>query len=93
MKSIKVYKIMECEVPVWENDVMTDVKEPRTLVVFVREVVALHGLATTAQFGSLLLNKGVTVEQATNSLTQEDYSEEVDFLPKPDSKFFKAVLR
>ena len=84
---------MECEVPVWENDVMTDVKEPRTLVVFVRETTALGGLKTIAQFGSLLLNQGVTVEQATNSLTKEDYSDEVDFVPKPDSKFFKAVLR
>ena len=84
---------MECEVPVWENDVMTDVKEPRTLVVFVRETNGLGGLKTYAQFGSLLLNQGVTVEQATNSLTKEDYSDEVEFVEKPDSKFFKAVLR
>jgi hypothetical protein len=92
MKTVKLHKIMECEVPVWENDVMTDVKEPRTLVVFVRETTALGGLKTVAQFGSLLLDRGVTVEQATTALTKDNYADEVEFVEVPDSKFYKVRL-
>lgn len=92
MKTVQVHKIMECQVPVWENDQPTDIKEPRTLVVFKRETSALGGLKTVVQFGSLLLNSGVTVEQATNSLTKDDYSAEVEFVAVPDSQFYKVRL-
>jgi len=93
MKTVRVHKIMECEVPVWENDVMNDVKEPRTLVIFVRETTALGGLKTVAQFGRLFLNREVTVEQATTALNKEDYSDEVEFQAIEGSRFFNAVLR
>lgn len=84
---------MEIERHVWENNVMTDVKEPRTLAVFVREVTAMGGLKTVVQFGSLILDRGVTVEQATKALNKEDYSDEIEFVAKPDSNFYNVVLR
>lgn len=83
---------MTCERHVWENGVMTDVKEPRTLAVFVREVSAMGGLKTVVQFGSLILDRGVTVEQATAALNKADYSDEIEFVAKPDSDFYKVVL-
>ena len=83
---------MEIERHIWENNVMTDVKEPRTLAVFVREVTAMGGLKTVVQFGSLILDRGVTVEQATKALNKEDYSDEIEFVAKPDSNFYNVVL-
>jgi hypothetical protein len=42
----------------------------------------------------MFLNKGVTLEKAQVALpVDDDYSKEVTFVAKPDSTFFRAVLR
>jgi len=90
---MKIRKMQIVEVPVWENDQMTDAKEPRVLVVF-ENTTTLRGVKDVIQIGSMFLNKGVTLEKAQVALpVDDDYSKEVVFVPKPDSTFFRAVLR
>lgn len=90
---MKIRKMQIVQCPVWENDQKTDALEPRVLVVF-EQVLTLRGVADVKRIGSMFLNKGVTLEQAQVALpADDDYSKEIVFLPKPDSTFFRAVLR
>jgi hypothetical protein len=94
MKSpISIHKILEVEVPIWENDVMTDVKEPRVLVCFKR-TATLNGVKTYNEMGSMFLDRGVTLAQAIEALPVDtDYSDSVDFVNKNEKNFYKAVLK
>lgn len=90
---MKIRKMQVVQCPVWENDQKTDALEPRVLVVF-EQTLTLRGVADTKRIGSMFLNRGVTLEEAQVALpVDDDYSKEVVFLPKPDSTFFRAVLR
>jgi hypothetical protein len=91
---MKLINIKTIECPVWENDEMTDATEPRVLLVF-SDAKTLNGLrAGKARIGSLFLHKGITQEQAEEALSyDDDYSDRVEFIEKPDSDFYKAVLK
>lgn len=91
---MKIRKIQEVEVPVWKDNQPTDAKEPRVLVVFEDVTTGLGGLKTFTRIGSMFLDATVTLAQAQEKLdVNHDWSDEVEFVAKPDSNFFRAVLR
>jgi hypothetical protein len=91
---MKIRKIQECQVPVWENNQATDATEARVLVVFADTAVGMNGLKTFTRIGSMFLDAGVTLAQAQEKLDLDaDYSDDIEFVAKPDSNFFRAVLR
>ena len=91
---MKIRKIQEVEVPVWVNNLPTETKEARVLVVFEDVTVGLGGLKTYTRIGSMFLDATVTLAQAQEKLdVTADWSKDVMFVEKPDSNFFRAVLR
>jgi hypothetical protein len=89
---ISIHQIKEVECPVWANDAMTGEFETRVLVVF-RKDKSLNGLACGAAYASLFMQAVHTLDVVVNALPMDDdYSDRVDFVAKPDSPHFKAVL-
>ena len=89
-----IHKILEVQVPVWENNVMTDAKEPRVMVVFKRQKSALGGLKTFTEFGRMFLDRGITLDQAQSALAADaDYSDTVDLVDRDENGFYRAVLK
>jgi hypothetical protein len=90
---MKIRKIQECQVPVWENNQPTDNKETRVLVVF-QDTATWLGLKGDTRIGSMFLDSGVTLAQAQEKLDLDaDYSKQIEFVAKPDSTFFRAVIK
>ena len=85
-----VHKIMEIDRIVWVDNQPTNETEKRTLVCFVRET-DFAGIKTVKQFGSLILNRGVTVEQAEAALKDAPLAS-LKFCNPDDKGFYKVVL-
>jgi hypothetical protein len=90
-----IHKIIEIQVPVWVDNAPTGDKETRTMVCFKRtaDFTGADGvvLKTITQFGSMILNEGVTVEQAQAGLATADLTL-VKFVKPNELGFFKAVV-
>lgn len=90
---MKIRAIKNVEVPIWENNLPTDNKETRVLVVF-ESVATWLGLKGQTRIGSMFLDAGITLEQANAKLDLDaDYSKQIEFVAKPDSNFFRAVIK
>ena len=90
---MKIRAIKNVEVPIWENNLPTDNKETRVLVVF-ESVATWLGLKGQTRIGSMFLDAGITLEQAQAKLDLDaDYSKQIEFVAKPDSTFFRAVIK
>jgi hypothetical protein len=81
---------MEIQVPVWVDKTPTGDKETRTMIVFKR-TVNFADVKTITEFGSMILNPGVTVEQAELALAKVNLSV-VKFVKPNESGFYKAVV-
>ena len=89
---IKFYKNFTVNFRKWVDGEQTDEVEERTKALFVREVEG-H-LASKLEFGSLLLNKGVTLAEADAYFKKDvDYANDVRFVDVDGSDFYKVVLR
>jgi hypothetical protein len=68
----------------------------RVLVCFKRETNSFLGLKTSHQFGTMVLDEGITEEQAREAIdTDADYSDQIEFIPQLDENgvqtdFFRA---
>ena len=88
---IKFVKTFKVEFPVWVDGQPTAEKETRIKALFVKEVLALNGLVSRKQYGSLVLNREVTEEDAAKGLKPDtDYSSELAFEAVPGSDFYKV---
>jgi hypothetical protein len=89
---ISIHQIKETQCPVWENDAMTGAYETRVLVVF-RKDKELNGLSCGTALASIFMLPQYTLEQVQTALPLDvDYAKKVEFVAKPDSKYFKAVI-
>ena len=90
---MKIRAIKVVETPIWENNVRTEATEPRVLVVF-QDTATWLGLKGDTRIGSMFLDSGVTLAQAQEKLDLDaDYSKQIEFVAKPDSTFFRAVIK
>ena len=87
---IKFVKTFKVEFPVWVNGERTSEKETRIKALFVKESDLLNGLAGTPKFGSLVLKREVTEEQANAIDPDRDWSDELEFVPVEGSKFYNV---
>ena len=85
-----IHKILEIQVPVWVDKTPTGDKETRTMVCFKR-TADFADVKTINEFGSMILNPGVTVEQAELALAKVDLSV-VKFVKPNELGFYKAVV-
>lgn len=89
---ISIHQIKETQCPVWADDKMTGAYETRVLVVFKKDKV-LNGLACGTAYASIFMLPQYTLEQVETALPIDvDYSKKVEFVAKPDSTYFKAVI-
>lgn len=71
----------------------------RTYVCFKKAVDSFLGLKSSFQYGTMVLDLGITVEQATEALEEsKDYSDQIEFIPQLDDNgvqtdFFRARPR
>ena len=87
---IKFVKTFKVEFPVWVDGKPTAQKETRIKALFVKEYNIVGGLAGTPRFGSLVLKREVTEEQANAIDPDKDWSDELEFVPVEGSKFYKV---
>jgi hypothetical protein len=85
-----IHKIIEITVPVWVDNAPTGDKETRTMVCFKR-TADFAGIKTITEFGSMILNEGITVEQAQLALATADLTR-VKFVKPNELGFYKAVV-
>ena len=85
-----IHKILEIQVPVWVDNAPTGDKETRTMVCFKR-TADFAGIKTITEFGSMILNEGITPAQAELALAKVDLSV-VKFVKPNELGFYKAVV-
>jgi hypothetical protein len=85
-----IHKIIEITVPIWVDNAPTGDKETRTMVCFKR-TADFAGIKTITEFGSMILNQGITVEQAQLALATADLTR-VKFVKPNELGFYKAVV-
>lgn len=87
-----IHQIKEIQLPLWENDSMTDENETRVLVVF-RKDKYLKGIECGFDYASIFMKAEYTLEAVQASLSLDfDYSSEIGFEPKEASAYFKAMI-
>ena len=85
-----IHKIIEIQVPVWVDNAPTGNKETRTMIVFKR-TADFAGIKTITEFGSMILNQGITPAQAQLALATADLTR-VKFVKPNELGFYKAVV-
>jgi late competence protein required for DNA uptake (superfamily II DNA/RNA helicase) len=87
---IQLHKIIEIDRLVWVDGQPTDQKEKRIMACFKR-ITNFYDVKETLEFGSMILNRGVTLKQAETALKGADFSN-VKFVEPNELGFYKAVV-
>jgi hypothetical protein len=91
MKTLKFYKAIEVQLPIWVNGEATDEKETRISVILRQETSALGGFLQVKN-GSFIAMRGYTVEQVNADFADtDDLSAEFALEDREGSDFAKVV--